>query len=123
MVSSTLTRAVMLSANDEIEDEEELSINLNLKAWSKGPSLKEMQDYVGGYIEVIQIDSNYIIDDIVRNFPSVDNIYALVVNEDGLMLKLKENTLARLLTGMHIVGNAMLFIGPIPDEDDDGEES
>ena len=64
MVSSTLTRAVMLSANDEIEDEEELSINLNLKAWSKGPSLKEMQDYVGGYIEVIQIDSNYIIDDI-----------------------------------------------------------
>jgi len=66
-----------------------------LKRVSDAPmTLKEMQDFVGGLIEVV-----YLGDD------------QLVVNEEGLLLGLPYNSEASELSGRRIVGDALLLSG------------
>ena len=55
-------------------------------------SLREAQAWVGGYIEVVRLDDEWI----------------LVVNEDGLTLGLAYNERASLIAGQPIVGPAAI---------------
>jgi len=54
--------------------------------------LDELQNYVGGLIEIIHLGDNYI----------------MVVNEEGLLNNLPLNINASVLSGMNIVGNVIL---------------
>ena len=56
-------------------------------------TLKELQYYVGGYVEMVQLMSNR----------------TLVVNEDGMSLLLPENKHASLFTGIEIYGNVIVL--------------
>lgn len=56
-------------------------------------SLKQMQDAVGGYIEM---------------YPKADERFHFVVNEEGLLKQLPFNELAFELFGIEIVGNLLL---------------
>ena len=58
-------------------------------------SLKELQGYVGGYIELVHLPSGKI----------------LVVNEDGLWKNLKQNMRASVLARQPIVGDCILIEG------------
>jgi hypothetical protein len=61
---------------------------------SKGEeySLREVQSWVGGYIEIVRLDDEWI----------------LVVNEDGLAMGLPFNARASMIVGGTIVGPAAL---------------
>lgn len=55
-------------------------------------SLKELQGYVGGYIEIVRLPNNYI----------------LVVDEEGELKQKKLNKKASELAGQPIVGDVVL---------------
>jgi hypothetical protein len=55
-------------------------------------SFKELQGYVGGYIEIVRLPNNYI----------------LVVDEEGLLKQKKLNKKASELAGQPIVGDVVL---------------
>jgi hypothetical protein len=61
---------------------------------SKGDeySLREAQAWVGGYIEIVQLDAEWI----------------LVVNDDGIAMGLPFNARASMIVGCTIVGPAAL---------------
>jgi len=61
---------------------------------SKGDeySLREAQAWVGGYIEIVRLDDEWI----------------LVVNEDGIAMDLAVNARASMIVGRTIVGPAAL---------------
>ena len=61
----------------------------------KRPTLEELQELVGGYIEVVYIK----------------NGDQLIVDEDGLMRQKFPNEDASILAGKPIVGNAVLLKG------------
>lgn len=56
-------------------------------------SLKECQEMVGGYIEIVRLGEGWI----------------LVVNEDGIRLDLPANAYASALTGQLILGDVALM--------------
>lgn len=56
--------------------------------------LKELQDYVGGYIEVVQIPE--------------DNSLIAIVNEEGLLKRLPYNSAANLMFGLELVGDIII---------------
>jgi len=58
------------------------------------PSLKEVQNFVGGYVEIVYSGDMQIL-----------------VNEEGSMLGLPENSVASILAGRHIVGPAWVLTG------------
>ena len=60
-----------------------------------GPSLETLQGIVGGLIEVVHLPGGRM----------------LVVNEEGLILGLPANPRARGLSGIHLVGPAVLLEG------------
>lgn len=64
-------------------------------ALDKDNSLKQMQDAVGGYIELVRLTD----DDI------------MVVNEEGLVFGLPINEHASKLAGQSIVGNVLICKG------------
>ena len=55
-------------------------------------SLKELQDYVDGYIEIVRLPISRI----------------LIINEEGLLRHLPNNRIASMLAGAEIVGNVVL---------------
>lgn len=55
-------------------------------------SFKELQGYVGGYIEIVRLPNNYI----------------LVVDEEGVLKQKKLNKKASELAGQPIVGDVVL---------------
>jgi hypothetical protein len=55
-------------------------------------SLKELQDYVGGYIEILNLENDYI----------------MVIDEEGLLKKKKLNKHATKLFGAPIVGDVVV---------------
>lgn len=57
------------------------------------PSLKQMQEAVGGYIEFVYLS----------------NGQAMVVNEEGLLKRLPLNRIASTLANQDIVGNVLVF--------------
>lgn len=59
------------------------------------PTLKQVQEAVGGYVELVELD----------------NGDQLLVNEEGLLLGLPLNTWATSLVGRRIVGRALLLQG------------
>ena len=59
----------------------------------KEPTLKEMQEYVGGYIELIQLQSGA----------------QMIVNEYGIRLKLTKNKEASFIAGRPIVGHVLFL--------------
>ena len=59
------------------------------------PSLKQVQEAVGGYVELV----------------TLDNEDQLLVNEEGLLLGLPSNPWASALSGRRIVGRAVLLQG------------
>lgn len=61
----------------------------------KPPSLKYVQLYVGGYVEMVQIDRNI----------------QVLCNEEGLLLDLPVNIIASRLCGRVIVGDVLILIG------------
>jgi len=63
-----------------------------IKRFVGPPSLKEMQDVVGGYIELVRLD----------------NGDYLVVNEEGILLNLRYNHLA----SEHLIAHAKNYTGP-----------
>lgn len=60
---------------------------------NKTPTLQEMQEYVGGWIEVVYLP----------------NDEQLIVNEEGLILELPYNSVASCHASRTIVGNAILL--------------
>lgn len=54
-------------------------------------SLKELQDIVGGYIEIVRLPN-----------------FLVVANEEGLLLELEPNTIASLMAGTMIVGDVLI---------------
>ncbi len=56
-------------------------------------SLREAQAWVGGYIEIVKINEDWI----------------LVVNEDGIAMGLAPNEIASQLVRRHIVGDAAMI--------------
>ena len=58
-------------------------------------TLKEAQDFVGGYIEII-----------------VKGDVQIVVNEEGLLHRLPENTFASIFASQPLVGNVLVLAGP-----------
>jgi len=66
-------------------------------AIDKDNSLKQMQDAVGGYIELIYLH------------PKTDEV--MVVNEEGLIFGLPVNEHASKLAGQSIVGNVLICKG------------
>jgi hypothetical protein len=62
---------------------------------SKGDeySLREAQSWVGGYIEILVVNEDWI----------------LVVNEDGIAMGLAPNEIASQLVRRHIVGDAAMI--------------
>lgn len=59
------------------------------------PTLEEAQAIVGGYVEMVML-------------PEGDQ---MLVNEDGLMLKLPLNTVASMIAGRPIVGDVVVLSG------------
>jgi len=57
-------------------------------------SLKDAQELVEGYIEVIKIS----------------NLHYVICNEDGLSKQLPKNNLSLALTGRELVGNILLIL-------------
>ncbi len=68
---------------------------------SKGKkfSLAELQELVGGYIERAPAE---VVD-------PEGNVCDMIVNEEGLLIGLLPNTKASRLTGIYLVGNAVLL--------------
>ena len=62
------------------------------------PTLKEMQDWVGGYIEIVRV-----------NFEGKK--VPMVVNEEGLIHRLPINYQASRIAGSPIVGDVFILIG------------
>jgi len=60
---------------------------------AKAPTFKEAQTFVGGYVETV----------------SIPGVGVLLVNEDGLSLRLPFNLTATALAGRPIVGPAVLL--------------
>lgn len=56
-------------------------------------SLKELQSVVDGYIEY---------------YPSNNKKYKIIVNEEGLLMRLPFNKLSSLAFGIHAVGNVLI---------------
>ena len=65
-----------------------------IKPQSNRFSLKELQDYVEGYIEY---------------YPTGNKKYDIIVNEEGLIMRLPFNTLTSKLFGIHTVGNVLII--------------
>ena len=61
--------------------------------------LKELQDFVGGYIEIVHLQEN----DMVKY-----NDLVMVVNEEGLMHRLEYNLIASQIVGQDIVGDVLV---------------
>ena len=64
----------------------------------KNPDLKQMQDWVGGYIEVIHVSFEG------KKVP-------MVVNEEGLIHRLPLNYQAGRIAGCPIVGDVFILVG------------
>lgn len=64
----------------------------------KKPTLKEMQEFVGGYIEPIRVKVN-------------GYSYTIVVNEEGLLMNLPINEYDSRVAGFMLVGNVILMKG------------
>lgn len=56
-------------------------------------NLKELQNCVEGYIEY---------------YPSSNNKYKIIVNEEGLLMRLPMNKLSSTIFGIHAVGNVLI---------------
>ena len=75
-------------------------------------TLAELQAHVGGYIEPV----NTLMETEFNGY----TIRIMYVNEDGHMQHLEHNLNASMITGQHIVGNALaLFQGEQEDEEDE----
>ena len=61
----------------------------------KEPTLEECQEFVGGLIAIV---------------PLMDGSQ-MIVNEDGLLLKLPHNDKASQMAGQDLVGNALVLRG------------
>lgn len=57
-------------------------------------SLKELQEYVGGYIEIVQIPE--------------DNSLIAIANEEGLLKRLPYNSAANIMFGLELVGDIII---------------
>ena len=60
------------------------------------PTLKQVQDWVKGYVELVSIDPNF--------------GHEMYVNEEGILDGLPENRFASLIAKQPIVGNAVVFV-------------
>jgi hypothetical protein len=67
--------------------------SIHVQVFDETPDLKQLQDMVGGYIEIVRLSDGR----------------QLVVNEDGLSLELPVNHVASTLAGCLIVGPAVLL--------------
>lgn len=56
-------------------------------------SLDELQHHVQGYIQY---------------YPSQNKTYSIIVNEEGLLLRLSKNELSKRIFGIHAVGNVLI---------------
>ncbi|BCR35188.1 DUF3846 domain-containing protein [Mariniplasma anaerobium] len=65
-----------------------------VKAKDECFSLKELQEYVNGYIEL---------------YPTNNKTYHIIVNEEGLLMRLPLNQLSSKLYGIHAVGNVVII--------------
>lgn len=74
-----------------------LKVDGSSKDIAENPSLKELQEAVGGYIELVGIPG--------RN----DDYVAMYVNEDGLRQELELNQMASLYARRDIVGDVVLM--------------
>jgi hypothetical protein len=58
-------------------------------------SLEELQHHVKGYIHY---------------YPSHNKTYNIIVNEEGLLLRLSKNELSKRIFGIHAVGNVLIVL-------------
>jgi hypothetical protein len=70
------------------------SVDKEVELLHEKPSLKDMQQMVKGSIEFAEIN---------------DENYELVANEEGLILELKFNLVAFLITGMYFYGDVIII--------------
>ena len=71
-------------------------------AWVKRPTLDQMQEQVGGYIENLPQARN------VGVTPLTTKVYEAYANEEGLIHRLPLNSLATEFMGYSIVGNLLV---------------
>lgn len=64
-----------------------------IKPKSSKFSLEELQSYVEGYIQY---------------YPTNNKKYSIIVNEEGLILRLSKNELSKRIFGIHAVGNVII---------------
>lgn len=73
----------------------------------KQPNLKQVQEWVGGYVERINHYPNrYTLEKLKNTEIAFEECY---VNEEGLLENLPYNSEASILCGQDIVGNAVVF--------------
>jgi len=100
---------------DEIGNAKEAWITIGEDGSSRGfgkkPSLKEMQEYVGGYIEYAPVKEGATLP-IPREDGkcSLAKIIDVVANEEGLLLGLKENSIVSPRCECPIVGNVIVHV-------------
>jgi hypothetical protein len=70
-------------------------------------TLEEMQDAVGGYIEMVPLSTKLIVGG--DHLSKDDGQVYMIVNEEGLILDLPYNSYASQISGQQVKGNA-LFI-------------
>lgn len=70
------------------------SVDKEVEVLYEKPSLEEMQEMVKGNIEFAEIK---------------DENYELIANEEGLILELKFNLVAYLITGMYFYGDVIII--------------
>jgi hypothetical protein len=73
--------ATLMKADGEVVDDYDVS------------SLDKLQEAVGGYIEIVTIDKEM----------------CLIVNEEGLIMNLKKNMWASLISNRNIVGDVLFM--------------
>lgn len=64
----------------------------------KKPTLEQAQNFVGGYVELV-------------NSPLFDDVQ-LIVNEEGVLFNLPFNPVASIHVGFPIYGPALILVGP-----------
>lgn len=63
----------------------------------KKPTLEEAQEFVGGLVEVVELNGQ---------IPA-----QMMVNEEGLLIGLEPNEIASMMAKRHIVGKALILYG------------
>ena len=101
------------ATNDDPPKAIEHQVKIHDTDFGENGELSFLQDAVGGYIEYVRIEQGGTIDLPLPGSNSyyLLNVKSIVVNEDGLMLRLPVNHLASIISAS--AGGASPLVGPV----------